>query len=79
MSDPCKALVEIVLMKFKRGYYHFNAMQKYAKPQRTFNEDKMFLRNTKMVIAPFEFHQYNYCVGYFQNGLKPFSCYVKVK
>ncbi len=36
-------------MKFKRGYYHFNAMQKYAKTQRTFNEDKMFLLPCKML------------------------------
>jgi hypothetical protein len=42
-----KPLENNVLMKFKRDYYHFNAMQKYAKPQRTFDEDKMFLRNTK--------------------------------
>ncbi len=30
----------------------------FLKPQRTYDEDKMFLCNMKMVIAPFEFHQY---------------------
>ncbi len=29
------------------------------KNYRRYDEDKIFLRNTKIVIAPFEFHQYN--------------------
>jgi hypothetical protein len=47
-----------VLMKFKRGYYHFRVTSKHFIFIICPLWLSIFLHSIKMVIAPFEFHQY---------------------
>jgi hypothetical protein len=53
-------LILRVLMKFKRGYYHFRVTQKHLIFIIFSLWVGIFLHSIKMVIAPFEFHQYTY-------------------